>query len=404
MGTKLFIKDLDLKDKKVLMRVDFNVPMNKGIISDDSRILAALPSIRYALDQGASLVLMSHLGRPKGKISPELSLAPCASYLSKILHKPVQMSPDCIGPTVQKLVKELKPGQILLLENLRFHNGEEHPEEHPDFAAQLAKLGDVYINEAFSNAHRAHSSSSTITRYFPGKAAAGIHLKAESDFLSKTLLNPTRPFYALIGGSKASSKLGIIRALIKKADAILIGGGMAFTFLKAKGYKIGSSLCEENLIKTAKEIIEECCVAQVPLMLPEDSVVADKLQDNAHTYIATTEAGIQEEAYGVDIGPKTIATYKHALETASTIFWNGPLGIFEMPRFSVGTYEIAKALANLTKEKKITTIVGGGDSLSAIKKLNLTDSFSHLSTGGGATLEYIEYGSLPALEALSEKK
>jgi phosphoglycerate kinase len=402
---KLSIKDLDSKNRKVLMRVDFNVPTDgKGKITDDTRIAASLPSIKYLLSQGASIVLMSHMGRPKGKRVPELSLAPCAKRLSELLHIPVQMASDCIGEEVRKKASQLKPCEVLLLENLRFHSGEEHPEEEPTFAKQLAGLGELYVNDAFSNAHRAHSSTTGVVSFFPDKAAAGFHLQQEIAFLGQALLHPKHPFHAIVGGAKTSSKLGVIHALVKQADALLIGGGMAFTFLKAQGFKIGASLCEEDLLDSARELIDQCKSRNIPLLLPEDVVIAAKLDNNSKKKVVTLEEGIPDGWYGVDIGPATIKNYTNQLQGAATVFWNGPLGIFEMPNFATGTYEIAKALAELKEKKGAITIIGGGDSLSAIKQLKLENRFSHLSTGGGASLEYIEHGSLPGVEALSDRR
>lgn len=389
---KLSLRDLDLRGKKVLMRVDFNVPLDaNGEISDATRIMAALPSIHYILDHGASLILMSHLGRPKGKIAPEFSLKPCARYLSEVLERPVKMASDCVGPEVEKLARDLKPGEILMLENLRFHKAEEQPEE--GFVAQLASLGDLYVNDAFGTAHREHASTATVARRFPGKAAAGFLMEKEIEFLGKALMEPKRPFYAIIGGAKVSTKLGVLKSLIKKVDALLIGGGMAYTFLKAKGIEIGNSLLEEQSLGQAQEVID----SGVKLLLPEDHVVVQKLGENETSQIV--EKSIPQGFQGVDIGPKTIEQFIQQLSDAATIFWNGPLGVCENPQFAKGTEAIAKAVASLPA----ISVVGGGDSVAALASTGVSDQISHVSTGGGASLEFLEFGTLPGIDALSNK-
>lgn len=398
MTKKLSIKDLDVKNKRVLMRVDFNVPMDKqGNIADDTRIVAALPSIRYILDKGGSVILMSHLGRPKEKPSPEFSLKPCAQLLSKLLNIPVIMAPDCIGKEVKALAKNLKPGQVLLLENLRFHHGEENPQDDPNFVRHLAELGDVYVNDAFGTAHRQHASTAEITKYFPGKSAAGFLMEKEIKYLGEALLNPKRPFYALIGGAKISSKITVLKALLKKADKVFIGGGMAFTFFKAQGINIGNSIHEDAFLDQAREIIAESHTLNVPLFLPEDIVVVDKVSNEAKIQIVESKKGIPDGYQGVDIGPKTVNRYVKELEDAATVFWNGPMGIFEIDSFAKGTNAIAQALAR----SSATTIVGGGESVEAIKAAGIADKITHISTGGGASLEYLEQGTLPGIEALS---
>jgi phosphoglycerate kinase len=400
MTQKLSIRDLDVAGKRVLMRVDFNVPMNeKGAITDDTRIAAALPSIRYVLEHGGSLILLSHLGRPKEKKAAEFSLLPCAKRLSELLHRKVVMAPDSIGPEVEKLAKELKPGDILLLENLRFYRGEEHPEEEPDFTKKLAGLGDCYVNDAFGTAHRAHASTTTIAGYFPGKAAAGFLLEKEINYLGSTLLSPKRPFYALVGGAKISSKIGVVKALIPKIDGLIIGGGMAYTFLKAMGKEIGDSIHEEECIEVCKKILAECKDKGIRCLLPEDIVVVKEFSNDAEPQVASVEKGVPNGYQGVDIGPKTIAAFMEELKKAQTIFWNGPLGVCEFSNFSKGTKEIAKALSEL----HAVIIVGGGDSIAALQMLGLADKMTHISTGGGASLEYIEFGTLPGVEALSNK-
>lgn len=399
MVTKLSLQDLPVKGKRVLMRVDFNVPLdNNANITDDTRIAASLPSIRYVLDQGGSLILMSHLGRPKGQRQKEFSLAPCAKRLSELLQRPVILAPDCVGPEVEKLVKNLKPGEVLLLENLRFHAAEEEPERDPSFAEKLARLGDVYVNDAFGTAHRAHSSTATITRSFSGRAAAGLLLLKEMQFLGDHLDQPQRPFYAIVGGKKISTKLGVLKSLLKKADALFLGGAMAFTFLKAKGIGIGSSLCEDDLIPKAKEVLAEAEKLHVKVWLPMDAVVVPRLDELATANrIVSLEEGVPAGLMGVDIGPQTIALYAQELKKAHTILWNGPMGVFELPQFARGTEAVAQVVADLPA----VTIVGGGDSVAAVQGLNLGSKMSHLSTGGGATLEYIEFGSLPGIDALS---
>lgn len=401
MLKKLSIVDLPLHGKKILMRVDFNVPLNKnGEITDDTRIVASLPSINYVLEHGGALILMSHLGRPKGKKASESSLAPCAKRLSEMLGKPVLLAPDCVGPETEKLAKSLKPGEIMLLENLRFHQGEEHPDEDPNFAKQLASMGDFYVNDAFGAAHRAHSSITEIAKYFPGKSATGFLLEKEISFLGKALLEPRRPFCAIIGGAKISTKIGVIESLLHKADVLLIGGGMAYTFYKAQGWSIGNSLHEDAFVAKAKDLLKISGNGAARLILPLDNVVADKVEDGAVTKITNASEGIPEGYQGVDIGPKTIQKFTEELKKASTILWNGPLGVFEIKEFAKGT----NAIAQVVSELNATTIVGGGDSIAALQQAGLADKISHLSTGGGASLEYIEYGTLPGVDALSASK
>lgn len=384
------------KGTKVLIRVDFNVPLDKGgQITDDTRIRASLPTINYVLKKEGCPILMSHLGRPEGKANSAFSLKPCAARLSELLKKEVLMAPDCIGEKVEKMAKDLKPEKILMLENLRFYPAEEKPESDPQFAKKLATLGDVYINDAFGTAHRAHSSTATIAHYFPERKAAGFLMQKEIDFLGRALSHPKRPFYALIGGAKVSSKLGVLRSLLSKVDALFIGGGMAYTFLKAKGFDIGNSLCENELVPEAKEILNN---SKVPIFLPKDLVVADSFSNEANRKVVEASHDIPKGWQGMDIGPITCEEWKKELKKAQMIFWNGPLGVFEMPHFAKGTEFIARALA----ETSATTIIGGGDSVAAINQLGLTEKFTHISTGGGATLEYIEHGHLPGIEALND--
>jgi phosphoglycerate kinase len=395
---KLRLQEMDLKGKKVLVRVDFNVPLQEdGAIADDTRIRESIPSIQHILNAGGCVILMSHLDRPKG-VDPRFSLKPCAAALAGLLGQPVLMAEDCIGDQVKEVAQHLAPGQVLLLENLRFHAAEEKPDTDPSFAKKLAALGDVYVNDAFGTAHRAHSSTALIASFFPGKAAAGFLLQKEIESLGTLLSYPKRPFYALIGGAKISSKIGVLKALISKVDGLFIGGGMAFTFYRAKGIRTGNSLCEENQIQTAEEILKECSQKGVPLHLPEDLIIADAFSNDANQKTIDASQGIPDGWQGMDIGPKTLNAWSQEFKNACTIFWNGPLGVFEFPRFSKGTDEIAEILAHLNA----ITIVGGGDSVAAINRLKLKTKFTHLSTGGGASLEYIEFGHLPGIDALSD--
>jgi phosphoglycerate kinase len=397
---KLSIKDIPLHNKKILMRVDFNVPLNEdGSIADDTRIKAALDSINYILKQNASLILMSHLGRPKGKKDPKLSLKPCAERLSKLLNQKVYIAPDCIGEEVNKLAKNLKEKEILLLENLRFHEAEENPEKDPSFAKQLSLLADIYVDDAFGTAHRKHSSTYTITKYFPNKSLAGLLLEKEITYLGTYLKNPKRPFYAILGGKKISTKIGVIINLIDKVDELFIGGGMAYTFFKYQGKDIGKSIFEEDQTKNVQKIIEKCLEKNISLNLPLDIKIADSLSNEANTKIISTEENTPPTWEGVDIGPKTINIWIKKLTQAKTIFLNGPLGVFEIPSFSSGTTKILENIASLPA----ITIAGGGDSVFAINSLNLMNQFTHVSTGGGASLEYIEKETLPGVEALTPK-
>lgn len=401
MPEKLSIQDLDLQGKKILIRVDFNVPLEKGKITDDTRIRASLPTIQYALENGGILILMSHLGRPRGQPSSQLSLAPCAKHLSELLKKPVKMAPDCCGEEVEEMVKTLKLGDILLLENLRFHAGEENPEKEPAFVSALAKLGDVYVDDAFGCAHRSHASIVEITEFFPGRAAAGFLLQNELNYLGSTLLNPKRPFYAVLGGAKISTKFRVLESLMQKAEVLLIGGAMANTFLKSEEVDIGDSLYEKDFIPVARELLDVSIRPHCRVILPIDLVVAEAIQSKANYKIVSVSEGVPKGYKAVDIGPKTVEKYSEELSKAATVFWNGPLGVFECPPFDKGTNAIAKTIANLPSA---TTIVGGGDSIAAIEKIGLADQITHISTGGGASLEFIEFGTLPGIEALSEKK
>ncbi len=393
MSKILTVKDLPLSNKRVLVRVDFNVPLDSsGKITDDTRILAALPTIKYLIQHKSKVILVSHLGRPKGK-TPELSLAPCAKRLSEHLKQPVTMAPDCIGKDVEVLIEKMSPGDVLLLENVRFYPAEEKPGMDPTFAANLANLADLYVNDAFGTAHRAHSSTVSIAKYFPGKAAAGFLLEKELTFLGTALTSPKHPFIAIIGGAKISTKIGVLKALSKKVDKLLIGGGMAYTFLKAKGIAIGTSIVEDSMLDVAKELLE----SDAKIYLPQDIVAANAFDNNASHKTFSTQEGIPDTYQGMDIGEKTVQQWISLLQDAQTILWNGPVGVFEMPNFAKGTFALAKAIAD---RKNATTIVGGGDSVAAVQKAGLTEQFTHVSTGGGASLEYVEFGTLPGIEAL----
>ncbi|MGH2574828.1 MAG: phosphoglycerate kinase [Ignavibacteria bacterium] len=383
-----------LKSKKVLVRVDFNVPMSQeGNITDDKRIIESLPTIKKIISRGGKCILISHLGRPKGQVNLKYSLRPVAQHLAGLLNKPVYFSDDCIGEDTKKIVDSLKDGDILLLENLRFHKEEESNDEN--FSKQLASYGDIYINDAFGTAHRAHASTVGVTKFID-KSAAGYLMQKELEFLSKVLLTPEHPFLAILGGSKISGKIDVIKNLLSKADKILIGGGMMFTFYKAKGYEIGNSLLEADKIETAKKLLYE---AGDKIILPVDVVVADKLENDARRINVDADK-IPSDKIGMDIGDKTVSLYKREILAAKTIFWNGPMGVFEMDNFAKGTFEVANALAEASRNGSMT-IVGGGDSAAAILKAGLENRVSHVSTGGGASLEFLEGKVLPGVNALT---
>ncbi len=389
---KKTVRDIDLKGKRVLMRVDFNVPIEKGMVTDDKRIRAALPTIQYVLDQGAALIVMSHLGRPKGTgFEEEFSLKPVAQVLSQLLGRPVQMAPDCIGPQVEAMARALQPGQVLMLENVRFHKEEE--KNDPEFARQLAALGEVYVNDAFGAAHRAHASTTGVAKFLP--AVSGFLMQQELEYLSRATLNPERPYVAILGGAKISDKIAVIENLLTRCDKLIIGGGMANTFLAAQGYNMQESLVEPNSIETAKKIIAS---AGNKLLLPVDAVIADKFQNNANTQIVDVDK-IPPGWRVMDIGPKSVARFSEALQGAKLIVWNGPLGVFEMPRFAEGTFAIARVLA----QSGATTVIGGGDSASAVKKAGVAKQMTHVSTGGGASLEFLEGKVLPGVAALNDR-
>lgn len=407
---KLFIEDLDLAGKRVLIRVDFNVPVKNGVVESDKRIRAALPTIRYALDQGASVVLISHLGRPNGANVAKYSLAPVATRLAELLGKPVQFLQDSIGAEVEAATSALKAGEVVLLENVRFHLEEEGKVKDADgnsvkadpaavaaFRASLSRLGDVFINDAFGAAHRAHSSIVGIDL----PRAAGYLLKKELDFLGEAVNNPVRPLVAIIGGSKISGKIDVIKALLPKVDKLIIGGGMAYTFFKAKGYEVGMSLCENDKVDLARELIAQ---AGDKLELPSDTMVTRALNFDARTLdglVQVPSNAIPADQEGVDIGAETRARYAAIIKSAKTVLWNGPMGVFEIDASAEGTFAVAHALVDATAAGAIT-IVGGGDSVAAVEKAGLEDKVTHVSTGGGASLEFLEGKALPGVDALSE--
>jgi phosphoglycerate kinase len=396
---KLTIDDLELSGKRVLVRVDFNVPLDEHqTVTDAKRIVETLPTIKKISNAGGRAILMSHLGRPKGKPKPEFSLRPVAAKLEELLDKPVQFATDCIGKEVEDQAAKLTNSDVLLLENLRFHAEEE--KNDPEFAAKLARLGEVYVNDAFGSAHRAHASTEGVTKHIQ-QCAAGYLMQKELDYLGKAVGTPERPYVAILGGAKISGKIDVISNLMEKVDALLIGGGMAYTFFKAEGMEIGKSLLEEDKIEMAGEIIRKAAEKKVKILFPVDCVIADAFDKDAQTEIVDAGA-MKPEWMALDIGPKTIELFKNELLNAKTVVWNGPMGVFEMEKFAKGTNEIAKLLAETTK-KGAVTIIGGGDSAAAIAKMGLEKEVSHVSTGGGASLEFLEGKELPGVAALSEK-
>ena len=392
---KKTVKDIDLKGKKVFVRCDFNVPMDKEQnITDNTRIVAALPTIKYLLEQNCKIILASHLGRPKGEFKPEYSLKPVAKELSKLLNKEVIMANDVIGEDAMKKASELKEGEILLLENVRFHR--EETDNDPEFAKKLASMAEVFVNDAFGTAHRAHASTAGIADYLP--AVAGFLIEKELKFLGEAINNPERPLVAILGGAKVSDKIGVIDNLLEKVDTLMIGGGMTYTFFKAQGYEVGKSICELDKLDLAKELMEKAKNKGVKLMLPVDTKVGKEYSaDTESKTVKSTE--IPADWEGLDIGEETIKLYSEELQKAKTVIWNGPLGVFEFPQFAIGTNAIAKVLADLDA----TTIIGGGDSAAAVKKAGLEDKMTHISTGGGASLEFLEGKKLPGIECLQDK-
>jgi phosphoglycerate kinase len=398
MTTKT-IDDLSLKGKKVLVRVDFNVPMTSDLkVSDDKRIVESLPTIKKILADGGAAILMSHLGRPKGKPTPEFSLKPVAAYLGKLLGMEVKCAEDCVGKAARAAVDAVKPGDVLLLENLRFHAEEEKNDEA--FAKELASFGDVYVNDAFGTAHRAHASTEGVTRFLK-PAVAGYLMKKEIEYLTKAVGNPERPYVAILGGAKISGKIDVIQNLLPRIDALIIGGGMAFTFFRAQGIEVGDSLVEQEKLALAKQILDDAKAKHMRLILPVDCVIADKFDNDAQRKVVAVNK-IQPGWRGLDIGPETVKIINMELRRAKTIVWNGPMGVFEMPNFANGTMEVAKLLVDATKGGA-TTIVGGGDSAAAIAQAGYEKQVSHVSTGGGASLEFLEGKALPGLAALDTK-
>ena len=392
---KKTVKDIDLKGKKVFVRCDFNVPMDENQnITDNARIVGALPTIKYLLEQNCKIILASHLGRPKGEFKPEFSLAPVAKELSKLLGQEVIMAKDVIGEDACEKAANLKEGEILLLENVRFHK--EETDNDPEFCKKLASMAEVYVNDAFGTAHRAHASTTGIASYLP--AVSGFLIEKELKFLGNAVNNPERPFVAILGGAKVSDKIGVIDSLLEKVDTLMIGGGMAYTFFKAQGYEVGNSICEMDKLDLAKEAMEKAKQKGVKFMLPVDTKVGKEFKpDTESKMVSYTE--IPADWEGFDIGPETIKMFEEELRKAKTVVWNGPLGLFEFDQFAIGTNAIAKVLSEIDA----TTIIGGGDSAAAVKKAGLEDKMTHISTGGGASLEFLEGKKLPGIEALMDK-
>ena len=395
MMRKKTIRDVDVRGRKVLVRVDFNVPIEDGKVADDTRIRAALPTIQYLLDHGAAVILMSHLGRPKGKPDPKYSLRPVAEHLATLLGQPVHFCPETVGPQAEAMARALKPGEVMLLENTRFHPGE--TKNDPEFARQLASLvlpDGLFVNDAFGTAHRAHASVVGVAQYLP--AVAGLLMEKELTFLGRLLTSPEHPFVAILGGAKISDKIGVIRSLLERADKLLIGGGMANTFLKAQGYEVGDSLVEEEAVDVARELLE---TAGDALILPVDAVIADRFAADAARRVVPVDQ-VPRGWRILDIGPKTVERFEAELQGAKTVFWNGPMGVFEFEPFAEGTFAIARAVANL---EDAITVIGGGDSVAAVKKAGVADKITHISTGGGASLKFLEGKELPGIAVLEDK-
>lgn len=392
---KKTVRDIDLKGKKVFCRVDFNVPLQDGVITDDTRIRAALPTIQYIMEQGGKVILASHLGRPKGKVVEEMRLTPVARRLSELLGKEVKKTDEAVGDDVKVLINQMNEGDVVLLENVRFYPGEE--KNDAELAKAFAELADVYVNDAFGAAHRAHASTEGISKYLP--AVAGFLMEKEIEFLGKALSNPERPFTAIIGGAKVKDKIGVIENLLEKVDNLIIGGGLAYTFIKSQGYEIGKSLLEEDKIDLAKSFIEKAKENNVRFLMPVDAVVADDFSETANTKIVDIKE-IPADWEALDIGLKTVELYREVILNSKLVVWNGPMGVFEMDRFAKGTNGIAQAMA----DTNATTIIGGGDSAAAIEKAGLADQMTHISTGGGASLEFMEGKELPGVVALNDKE
>ena len=392
---KKTVRDIDVKGKRVLVRCDFNVPQEEnGNITDNRRIVSALDTIKYLLDNNAKIILCSHLGRPKGEFKKEFSLAPIAAELSRLLGKEVKLAKDVIGESAQELVNNMKDGDIVLLENVRFHR--EETDNDPEFAKKLASFADVYVNDAFGTAHRAHASTAGVAAYLP--AVSGFLIEKELDFMGEKLNNPERPFMAILGGRKVSDKIGVIESLLEKVDTLMIGGAMAYTFFKSMGYNVGNSICELDKLDLAKELMEKAKQKGVKFMLPVDTKIGKEFKPDTESKVVKYNE-IPDGWEGFDIGDETIKLYVEELSKAKTVVWNGPVGLFEFDQFAIGTNSLAKALANLDA----VTIIGGGDSAAAIEKLGISDKFSHISTGGGASLEFLEGEKLPGIECLLDK-
>ncbi len=392
---KRTVRDVEVAGRRVLVRVDFNVPLDEhGRVADDRRIRESLPTVRYLLEQGAAVVLMSHLGRPGGRVVEELRMAPVGERLAQLLGRPVRVLPDCVGPEVEAVVARLQPGEVALLENLRFHPGEEAND--PDFAAALARLGDLYVNDAFGTAHRAHASTVGVAAHLP--AVAGLLMEKEIRYLSRLLESPEHPFVAVLGGKKVSDKIGVLRNLLERVDAVLVGGGMAYTFLRSQGYRVGRSLVEEDKVELARELIERARARGVQLWLPEDVVVAERPSPEVPRRVVPA-GEIPEGWMGLDIGPRTAERFAGVIQGARLVVWNGPMGVFELEPFAAGTRAVAEAVARCPG----TTVVGGGDTAAAVERFGLLERFDHVSTGGGASLEFLEGRELPGIRVLQDR-
>ena len=393
-ANKMSVKDIDVAGKKVLVRCDFNVPLKEGVITNDKRIVAALPTIKYLKENGAKVILCSHLGRPKGEWLPEFSLAPVAKRLSELLECEVRMSKDVIGDDAKDISATLKEGEVALLENVRYYK--EETKNAPEFAKELASLAEIFVNDAFGTAHRAHASTTGVADYIP--AVCGFLIQKEIEVMGKALDNPVRPFVAVLGGAKVSDKIGVITNLLEKVDTLIVGGAMAYTFLKAEGHNVGISLCEEDKLELASELLAKAKEKGVSLLLPVDHIAADKFDENAEP-VAVDGKDIPEGLMGMDIGAKSVELFKDAVKNAKTVIWNGPMGVFEFKNFAGGTFAVAEAIA----ETDCISIIGGGDSVAAVTKLGFADKMTHISTGGGASLEFLEGLELPGIAALNEK-